>query len=242
MRNGKTVLSRVSLIFTIHFDMKKMLVEGCAMDYDELYFRHDNYFGYGPEQFLLDHYHLIEVGKPILDIGAGQGRHSIYLAREGYTVHALEPSRVAINTIYEISKVEHLSIRIISSTFESFDLQADYSAILMFGLLQVLSWQLIDELIAKLDMWAKPDSLLFCSAFTTEDPTYERNARELKQVGKNSYIDSRNRYLTYLETNEILTLFPHQKVIHHWEGAGSEHRHGDGPSHFHGLVHAVLRR
>jgi len=212
------------------------------MDYDIIYSLNDNYFGYEPERILRNYYHLINVKKPVLDIGAGQGRNSVFLGREGYTVHALEPSRIGTNAVYEIARLEHLAIKVINNDFKSFEAPTGYSGILIFGLLQSLSWSDINLLAEKAGQWSQSGSLLFITAFSPADPAFSEKARLLKNVGRNSFIDSHERYFTYFEAQEILDLFPHEEVIYQWTGAGPVHRHGEGPFHQHGLVQLVLRR
>jgi tellurite methyltransferase len=56
------------------------------MDYDREYSRNENYFSSEPEQVLSSNFKLIPESLPVLDIGAGQGRHSLFLARHGYDV------------------------------------------------------------------------------------------------------------------------------------------------------------
>ncbi|MBN2381550.1 hypothetical protein JXQ70_01585 [bacterium] len=212
------------------------------MSYDDVYSQNEDYFGMAPETTLRKHYHLLNAKKPVLDIGAGQGRHAIFLGREGYTVHALEPSRVGINTIYELSKIEHLPIRTINTDFTSFETPIDYGGILLFGLIQILSWSEIETLIERIELWSRAGAILFISAFLTSNPTYPEHAQKLTPAGKNSFVDSRLRYFTYLEPGEVLRIFPHTRVIFHWEGLGNEHQHGQGPRHRHAMVQAVLER
>ena len=67
--------------------------------YDEAYRKTEDYFGPGATSVLRKHYHLIGKDRPVLDIGAGQGRNTLFLARKGFAVDALDPSQVAIDTI-----------------------------------------------------------------------------------------------------------------------------------------------
>jgi hypothetical protein len=61
-------------------------------------------------------------------------------------------------------------------------------------------------------------------------------------IGKNSFADEQRNIRTYLEAGEILNLFDGYKVIHHWEGMGSEHSHGNGVLERHAMVEVVLQR
>ena len=48
-----------------------------------------------PAQILKDHAHLAQTGKA-LDIGAGNGRHSIFLAEQGFSVDAIDISDIGL--------------------------------------------------------------------------------------------------------------------------------------------------
>jgi len=71
------------------------------MDYDEQYSEVEALFGTSPERSLERFSGRLKRGSTVLDIGAGQGRNALFLARRGITVHALEPSGVAAAELAE---------------------------------------------------------------------------------------------------------------------------------------------
>jgi tellurite methyltransferase len=213
------------------------------MEYDEAYDKTKAYFGSEPTAVLKKYYHLIDKDNPVLDIGIGQGRNAIFLSRNGYEVDGIDPSKVAVNTISAIARKENLPIRTYHCGFEDFNSPVDrYSAVLIFGLIQFQSWKVIDLLLQKVKTWTTKGSLVFVTAFSTEDPAFRQYSKEWKKIGKNSFSDEDGRVATHLEPGEILKLFKDYSVIHHWEGLGSKHRHGDDPIEQHWVVEAVFRR
>ena len=81
------------------------------------------------------------------------------------------------------------------------------------------------------------------TAFTTADDGFaSRRASGAVQAGRNSFADGRGGVRTYLDLGELPGLFPGFAVLHHWEGLGPEHRHGDSPPERHALSEVVLRR
>jgi SAM-dependent methyltransferase len=52
---------------------------------------------------------------PILDVGAGTGRNTLALARQGYPVDALELTHVLIEQLYTTAQTEELAIRLIQA-------------------------------------------------------------------------------------------------------------------------------
>jgi len=213
------------------------------MKYDEAYSKIENYFGTEPTLILRNYYHLLNKSKPILDVGVGQGRNALFLARKGFSVDAIDPSKVAIDTVLSITSKERLSIHTYQCSFETFTPRFDfYSGILIFGLIQILSWEAIELLLEKVKRWTNKGSLVFVTGFTTADPLFSRYTQEWKTIGRNSFINEHGNIKTYLETGEILNLFSEFNVIHHWEGISPEHRHGDGPLEQHAMVEAVLQK
>jgi 2-polyprenyl-3-methyl-5-hydroxy-6-metoxy-1,4-benzoquinol methylase len=213
------------------------------MSYDEAYKEIPDYFGAEPSPLLVDYHHLIDKTRPVLDIGAGQGRNSLFLARQGFSVDAIDPSQVGVDRISGMAADENLPIRVRCSGFESFKSEnAPYGAVLIFGIIQVLPRESIKILADKVRLWISPGGLVMISAFTTEDPGFAKIAATSEKLGENSFrIDSDN-IRTFLRPGEILTLFGDYKSVHHWEGIGPVHRHGGKEPHRHAVVHAVFRR
>jgi 2-polyprenyl-3-methyl-5-hydroxy-6-metoxy-1,4-benzoquinol methylase len=209
--------------------------------YDDLYSKHDGYFGEHPDQILVDYCDLIDKRKPVLDIGAGQGRHSLYLAERSIPVDAIDNSIVAIEHLAQEARRREVMIN--TCHFGFADLRAkpaSYSAVLLFGLVQLLRREEIDDLINKIQNWLIDDGLVFLLAFLKDDASYERFSKG-KQIGRNSFINENGTVRTFLESNEVLGLFDGFEVIHHWEGMGPLHQHADNPPEQHSEVHAVLR-
>lgn len=210
------------------------------MSYDRVYHEHPDFFGAEPQQILVDYYGLINKKKPVLDIGAGQGRHAFFLARRGFSVDAIEASGVAVESLHSVAAKEKLPIRVYHSLIAEFVAEPrSYSAVFLFGVIQELRWESIRLLLEKVDLWCDKGGLVFVSSFTTHDPSFAQISRE-EQIGKNSFTDKDGNIHTYLEPNEILELFDRYRVVHHWEGLGPLHKHGDGPEHRHGSVRAVF--
>ncbi len=211
-------------------------------DYDKSYSSHKAVFGEKPEKILVDFYAEIDNSTPVLDIGAGQGRHSLFLANKGYAVEALEPSEVGIKQIQEIAEKNSYPIFLSHCNLSTFEPKTDYySAVLMFSILQILSRNEIELLIKSLHEWTAEESLIFITAFSTENESYAVHKKDDKEIGKNSFEDSDGMVRTYLEPNEILELFPNYKVLHHKEFLTEMLRHGDSALHQHAMIEAVFR-
>ncbi len=210
--------------------------------YDAFYAELGDAFGARPDALLLDHRRRIDPARPVLDVGAGQGRHALLLAAEGCDVEAIDPSAVAIRAIEERAAAQGLSVRTAVAGFDTFQpTAAAYGAVLIFGLFPDLTRQGIADLLAQVRGWTSAGSLVYVTAFTTDDASYATYARG-ERVGLHSYVHPDHGLRTFLEPGELPSLMPGYEVLHHADEIGPEHRHGDGPLERHARATAVLSR
>jgi SAM-dependent methyltransferase len=213
------------------------------MTYDKTYKEIKDVFGSEPVEILKRYYKKIDITKPVLDIGAGQGRNSFFLAKAGYTVDAIDPSRISIESINEITKRENYKINAYQQSFDEFNYRNNpYSAILVFGLLQILDLKSISLLTKMIDKYTTNGSLVFITAFSVKDASFKKYKKEWKKDGRNSFSDKKGNHRTFFETNEIIELFDNYKIIHQWEGLGRKHRHGNSPVEQHTMIELVMER
>ena len=212
-------------------------------DFDASYRSTPNYFGAEPEASLVRFGDLLDLSHPVLDVGCGQGRNTLFLAHRGYLVDAIDPSLVAVEQVEKLSEDTGLSVRTIHGTFRDFENRDHrYGGILLFGLIPLLSGAEIAGIAPLVMGHLVAGGMLFVTAFGTWDPDYSYRAAEWCKEDKNSFRSPDGQLRTYLEHGELTDLFPGLSPVHSWEGMTPEHRHGDGPSERHGLAEAVLRR
>lgn len=210
-------------------------------NYDDTYARHDNYFGSQPEPLLVTHTSRISADFPILDIGAGQGRHALFLAGHGHRVIAMDPSETALRTIQMKAAEQQVSVQTIRADVQTFETNQKFSAILLFGLIQILNRSDIERLIEKTRQWTVPGSHVFVTAFSTDEPALSDIRMTWREIGKNSF-EQKGEIRTYLEPGEILDFFKGFDVVTHEEMIGPWHRHGNSPAEQHGVIRAVFIR
>lgn len=78
------------------------------VEYDQ-YYLEENYFG-KPYKELIDYLKGYEPKGSVLDLGCGQGRDSIEIAKLGYTVTGVDISKVGLNQMIENAKKLHLKL------------------------------------------------------------------------------------------------------------------------------------
>lgn len=212
-------------------------------DFDSDYRSTPDYFGAEPEALLVRFADLLDLSQPVLDVGCGQGRNTVFLARRGFSVDALDPSPVAVGQVGSLAEKKGLSVRTIHGTFQ--DLKNGdhrYGGILLFGLIPLLTRAEIADLASYVMRGLETGGMLFVTAFGAWDPDFPHRAGTWRREDKNSFRSPDGRLRTYLEPGELTVLFPDLSPVYSWEGMTPEHRHGDGPNERHGLAEAVLRR
>jgi tellurite methyltransferase len=216
-------------------------------DYDRDYSQTPNLFGEHASPLLKTYAKDIKSGGRILDIGIGQGRNALPLARSGFQVVGVDSSQVAIDLVSRSAAQDALPLKLRVDTWQGsiFDYPAEdasFDGILIFGLLQVLDREAIGCLIARIHRWSAPGGLVFLTAWQIDAPNYQRISQSYEPLGQHSYRRDDGEIRTFMAKDEVLTLFKGYDVLHHWEGLGPVHQHGDGAPERHGDVELVARK
>lgn len=211
------------------------------VNYNKIYKSTADIFGKEADEIIRKNYNLIDNAKPVLDIGAGQGRNSKFLAEKGFSVVCLEPSQEGCKIIKSKTENFKSNIKIKNCGFEKFKADEKYSAVLIMGIIQLLKREDITKLVQKIKEITEKDSIIFVSAFSTEDESFQKDKESAKKIGKNSFREWDGNIKTYLEPSEILDLFDFCKTLYHWEDFGEKHRHGDGPIEQHHRILAIFQ-
>jgi tellurite methyltransferase len=211
--------------------------------FDDLYKDVIDYFGSEPDGLLVRFQRELAAGGRVLDIGAGQGRNALFLARQGIAVDCIDPSEVAEEQVWPSVLGDDLPVRFFPQRFETFVPDVDfYSAILVFGLIQELPRTSTAALVDRIDGWTRTGGLALVTAFTTEDPGFGEISRTWREIGRNSFSNDSGFVRTFLEKNELRRLFDGWEALHYREELGPEHNHGTDAPHRHGRVEAAFRK
>ena len=213
-----------------------------AENYDEIY-QQQAWFGSRESHLLRRHTDIFAPGTRVLDIGVGQGRNALPLARRRCRVTGIDTSGVAVESVRQAALAEALELELATIGFLDFTPAGDYDVVLCFGLLQILSPRAGASLISRLQTWTRPGGVLFLTAWHVDDPSFPGLCDSWQRLGLRSFRSPDGQaFRTFLGRGEILQFFYSWHVLHHWEGLGDPHRHGTGPVEQHGDIEAVLRR
>lgn len=180
--------------------------------YDELYSSSDSVFGNGePDEFVKK----IPTDKKIsvLELGAGQGRNSLWLARKGNEVEVRDISKVAIDKILEISQKEDLGI--VGLNVDSRDkFDKNYDVIITTYMLHHLDTDDALAVLQNMKENTKNGGYNVVTTFTKEGDFYKKN------TGTKYY---------YPELGELRNIYSDWEIVDYSEESSRAHaKNADG--------------
>ena len=167
-----------------------------------------------------------------LDLGCGQGRDSLFAAKYGFKVTAVDQSKININKIKQYLKQNnHLkdAIELFCEDIKDFNIEKDrYQIINAFNSLQFLEKNEALAIIQKMKEALKKDSFVIIAGFTKDDPLYQIPA---------------NQHRCFFEPGELKRLFSDFEIILYEEKLIDDHGHvGYEEPHQHGVVRLVAQK
>jgi len=214
--------------------MKIFVVE----EYNKIYKKSNNIFGNKPEKMLIDFVEKNKIGKFALDIGAGQGRNSFFLAEKGFITDALEPSSVAVEFLNKQNKYDNLTV--CKSDFKNFFPEKKYDLILIFGLLQILSYNECRLLAEKVSFLSKKGTIVFVTSFSEKDDSFIKIKEDYAEYKRNFFKKINNQFRSFPNIREISEFFSGFEIKDQKEYTGPIHRHGNNLPEKHEMIELIL--
>lgn len=118
-----------------------------------------------PSREIVEIVKKLKDGSRILDIGCGEGRHSICCASQGHIVDAIDISSNGINKLLQLSSGKY-KINAQVSDIASFETESQYDLIIAHGVLQFLSPVVRDKSIQKMKKLTKVNGYNAIAIFT----------------------------------------------------------------------------
>lgn len=193
-----------------------------------------------PFHLIKKFYHEIPKGK-ILDIGCGKGSNSIFLAKNGFEILAIDINQEHIDYLNNLSEKEKLNLVAKKENVKDFKFNQKYSSILAINSLQFLKKSERDDVIKKIKEFIIDKGLVFISAFTTEDNSFKKFSERFQPVEENTFYSKKNEnYRNFLNMDELKSYFTKGFEILHCEEKIVDDAHP--LPHQHGITEIVAKK
>lgn len=194
-------------------------------NYDKIYLNSDISKNITPSQTINLIWKNFLPGGSILDLGCGQGHDSLFLAKNNFSVTAIDSSEVAINQI-KAKKSDNLGL--ICSDISDFEIVKDkYDVITCRNVLNLLNKDKALEIVNSIKNNSKIGSYIIIEVFTKNDPSFV----------------SDNKFNCYFEEQELLKIFSDFKVVYYLENIILDNGHpGFETPHKHGVSKIIVQK
>ena len=208
--------------------------------FDRVYGKADDPFYYGLkpseklEAFLNDTHPPAGVS---LDLGCGEGRNTLLLARYGYHVHAVDVSSQGIQKLESYARSQDIrNIICTVADVRTFPLTPNtYDLIVAATVLDHLTEEEGKKVAESIIRALKPDGFLFVEVFTIYDP----GARSQKEEGK-SISETATFVKHYFDEGELATWFAELETLLYEEIMKYDDSHGE--QHYHGVARLIGKK
>lgn len=121
----------------------------------------------------------------VLDLGAGFGRHSLFLASKGFTVTAIEKEEARLLRLEQQAKNLPADISAVCADMTEFQTAETFDVIIAAMVLHYLQKKDIVVMIKKMKEWTTAGGINVISAYTDQNPialrSYQFKVNELKE-------------------------------------------------------------
>jgi tellurite methyltransferase len=172
-----------------------------------------------------------------LDLGCGEGRNSLLLARYGYHVHAIDASSQGIEKLEKYAHSQGLdNIDGEVADVRSVQLKPNhYDAIVAVTILDHITEEEGKKVAESIIDTLKPGGFVFIEAFTLHDPAASAARKENETISETaSFVQH------YFDDGELATWFSKLETLLYEEIMKYDDSHGE--PHYHGLARLIGRK
>lgn len=204
------------------------------MNFNNFYSKTDKYFSTNHSdgmEFAIKKYSITPC--KALDIGAGEGRNSLYLAEIGFDVIAVEPSDIGAKKIIQQSTEKGLDIYVYQTDFLSVAKNiSNVGFVVLLTVLEHMEYNYMLQTISKIKQSMQSGGYIYIVAFTEDDPGFKKDIKNASECSM--FIRH------YFKKGELFDLFSDFEILEYSEYVKEDDSHG--PLHYHGKAKLIAKK
>ena len=208
--------------------------------FDRVYGKPDDPFYYGLkpseklEAFLNDTHPL---AGEALDLGCGEGRNTLLLARYGYHVHAVDVSSHGIQKLENYARSQDLhNITYTVADVRTFPLTPNsYDAIVAVTILDHITEEEGKKVAESIIQALKPEGFVFIEVFTIHDPGAKLSREQSERISETATFVKH-----FFEEGELAAWFAELETVLYEEIMKYDDSHGE--PHYHSVARSIGRK
>lgn len=136
-------------------------------NYEKWYEGEDYYWGVEPAELCHELIKLVKPGKDVkvLDIGCGEGKDAVFMAKQGYDVTAFDITTNGINKTIRMAEENNVKINAFVADINDFEIDDTFDIIYSTGTIQYLEDDKIDGFFAKVQKMTRPNGINWFNVF-----------------------------------------------------------------------------
>lgn len=145
-------------------------VQRATEQYDNAYSREDYYWSKTPSSLCFEILRRLPPTRPlkVLDIGCGEGRNAVFLARNGYEVHAFDLSELGIQKTNALAEEAGTSVQAFVADLSSYRPDQSFDILFSTGVLHCLPPETRDDWFDHFKRHTRPGGIHVLSVFVTK--------------------------------------------------------------------------
>lgn len=196
------------------------------ISFEERYKEEKCYWGSKPNKEVINLLKYKQSGKA-LDLGVGEGRNALFLAKKGFNITGVDSSKAGIEKFLKLAKKFKVKVRGIVAEITKFKFDKFYEVIISTATLHFLSRKDIDSIIRKMKEKTNKEGLNLITVFTVEDPGFKTHPEKMY----------------YFQKSELQNFYKDWKILNYREFLTKLEKHGkDGKWHKHGVAVLLARK
>ncbi len=183
-------------------------------------------FSKGPTVDVNEFYHVFPQNAQVLDVGCGEGRNSIFMAKLGNTVDAFDVSENGIAKAKEIARQMGVQVNFFVCDLGKFAFEKEYDVILSHGVLHLPCKEVRDRFIAEMQSHTRVGGYNVVGIFINRLPATPDNAPYTHSL---------------FDVGELPEKYKDWEMVHHLEGTFKDSHPGD-IHHEHAFERIIAKR